>query len=207
MKNALKKIMLTDTDTQPESIIPQWRDDPEFVKWTDKAREISQQLHQAESEQRGIKEDVEQAQQAIIEAKSSLILGEGTESEVVAAESHLENCQQKKNALGLETKALAAAQNRAEQEAKESEAAAKEQAKAIILPLYQELVAGTLANIEAVIESDQAVQDFERSVSQSGLTLYPGSFGSPFTLNSLNIPHGVKDYKRTVEGLLNKTKL
>ena len=109
MKNALKKMRLTDSDSQPELTVPLWRDDQAFRKWTDKAQEISQQLQKAESEQRGLKEDVEQAQEAIVEAKSSLILGEGTESAVVTAESHLEILQQKETTLVLETKALAAA--------------------------------------------------------------------------------------------------
>ncbi len=206
MKNALKKLRLTDSDLEP-SIIPQWRSDPDYVRWTEKFGEINQQLRETEGQQQQTKEAIQAAEEAVVKIRSEVILEEGNQEDIEVEEANLSNLRQSGESLTLELKALRVAKDRAVREAGEAEAAAKEKAKAIILPLYQELVAVTLANVEAVIKSDQAVQDFERSVSQSGLALHQGAFGSPFIINSLNIPHGVKDYKRTVEGLLNKTKL
>lgn len=55
MKSALKKL-LTDTDTQPEPEfnIPSWKNDPEFTKWSEKSQEITQQLLEAEGQEKYI---------------------------------------------------------------------------------------------------------------------------------------------------------
>ncbi len=206
--NVLRKLKLTDTNTATEQeALPVWKDDPDYLRWTAKFGEITQQLRETESQQQQTQEAIQEAEKAVVKIRSELILEEGNQEDMKAAEVNLATLLQKDDSLTLELKALRLAKDRAVREAGEAEAAAKEKAKAIILPLYQERVAATLANLEAVIESNQAVQDFEKAVSQSGLTLYHGIMGSPYYIASLNIPLGMKEYRQAVQGLLSKVKL
>ena len=208
MKNALKKLGLTDTDQQPqEEALPQWKDDPAFTKWTAKSQEISQQLRTAEFEQRHIKEQIEDAQRAIVQAKSAVILEEGSEAALADAAAHLDTLTQKQKALALEVKALTEAQKRAKRETEEAEEEARSNVMATVLPLYQQMVAKTLKILQAAETANEEVKAFEALVSQSGLTLNHGSFGSRYVINNLMFPMGLKEFSQSVQGLLNKKTL
>ena len=207
MKNALKKLILTDTDTQPELTIPSWKDDKEFQRWSQKEQEISRQLQVAESEQRHIKEQIEEAQNAVVRAKSALILEEGTQAELEEAESNLTSLLQKEKSLVLEVKALTDAHARAQRETKEAEQEARAKAMAAVLPLYQAKVKAIRDSLHVAVQANEEAKAFEALVTQSGLTLFHGSFGSPYVINNISFPIGLKEYERSVEGLLNKKTL
>ena len=211
MKNALRKFMPTDTDKQTEQglevNIPLWREDERFMKWTAKEQEISLQLQTAESEQRHIKEQIEAAQKDIVQAKSALILEEGTKADLEAAESNVATLLQKEKSLELEVKALIEAQKRAKRETEEAEEEARSNAMTTVLPIYQQKVAKTLEILQAAETANEEVKAFEALVSQSGLTLNHGSFGSRHVINNLAFPVGLKEFRASVEALLNKKTL
>jgi len=211
MKNALKKIILTDTDKQTEQglelNIPLWREDERFIKWTAKEKEISRQLQTAESEQRHVKEQIEDAQRAIVQTKSALILEEGSEAALADAAAHLETLTQKQKALALEVKALTEAQKRAKRETEEAEEEARSNAMATVLPIYQAEIAKTSEFLQAAEEQNKRVEDFEELASKRGLTLNRGSFGSPYVIKNLAFPVGLNEFRASVEALLNKKTL
>jgi len=207
MKNALKKLRLTDTDTQPEAALPSWKDNPEFVRWTTKAQEIARQLQNTKSEQRENQAKMEEGQAAVVQARSAVILEEGNETDLQKAEASLAAILEKDITLTLEAKALDAAHARADHEVKEAEAVAKENARTIILPLYQAKVAATLEHLEVAMAANEEVKAFEALVSQSGLSLHHGSFGSPYVIRNLSFPEGLKEFSKSVERLGNKKTL
>ncbi len=206
VKNVLQKLKLTETALEP-NIIPQWKDDPEFFRWTAKCQEIIQRSAEAEIQQRLIQEQIQEAEAAIVKTKSEIILEEGSPEELKAAEANLATLLQTEVSLTLELKALAAATDRAEREASHAEIAAKETAIAIVLPIYQERVRATLEHLEAAMAANEETKTFEKLVGQSGLSLHHSTFGSPYVINGINFPLGLKEYRQNVEGLLNKTKL
>ena len=95
-----------------------------------------------------IQEDIERAQREIVDAKSSLILEEGTQADVEAAESYLTSLLQKEKTLVLDVKALTEAQARAQRETKEAEQEARAKVIVIVLPLYQTKVSGHLGTTQ-----------------------------------------------------------
>ena len=160
-----------------------------------KEKEISRQLQAAESEQRHVKEQIEDAQRAIVQAKSALILEEGSEAALADAAAHLDTLTQKQKALALEVKALTEAQKRAKRETEEAEEEARSNAMTTVLPIYQQKVAKTLEILQAAETANEEVKAFEALVSQSGLTLNHGSFGSRHVINNLAFPVGLKEFR------------
>jgi len=209
MKNALKKIMLTDTDTQsgPKFNIPTWKDDAAFMKWNQKSQEISQQIMEAEAQERYIHEELRQTEEKAIRLKSEVLLGEGSESDLKEAEASVERLLQRKIGNYKEIQALEVAKTRAEKETTKAEEEAKTKAMQIVLPLYQNEVAKTLEILQAGDEQNKRVEEFEALASKRGLSLNGGSFGSPYVIRNLSFPEGLKEFWKSVEGLLYKKTL
>ena len=185
-----------------DQVLPNWKDHPELIKWKAKHQEIITKLEETERRRHSLSGEIEQTQAEVVRLRSSVLLGEGNQKDVVERENFLAGLRQQQEDLSLDELALRDALKRAEGEVHSAEKNAKIEVCQLLVPLYREKVKNVQKTIQAGVEANRELQEFEHYLAKQQLRDHSRLLRRPCAIQHLAFPDGFRNWEKSLEPIL-----